>query len=103
MASDRCLHGLDVLSAIEIDVNEVAFAEVVVAMLDQVVLGQATLEAQALLPVQLVVDNRRDLQRALAEGYCVAQSLRKLALLQKLIELLLICDFLYHYFFPLYY
>lgn len=84
------MHSLDVFSAVEINVDEIAFAEVIVAMLDEVVLSEAAFESNALLPAQLVIGHRVNLQRGLAEGDRVAKSRRQVALLEELIELLLI-------------
>lgn len=72
--SNGCVHGLDVLSSIQIEVDEVALAEVVVAVLEEVVLGEALLEAHTLLLVQLAISHGRDVERALAEGDRVAQT-----------------------------
>jgi len=84
------VHSLDVFSAVEINVDEIAFAEVIVAMLDKVVLSEAAFEANALLPAQLMIGHRVNLQRGLAEGDRVAKSRGQVALLEELIELLLI-------------
>jgi hypothetical protein len=55
------VHGLDVFSAVEINVDEIAFAKVIVAMLDKVVLSEAAFEANALLPAQLMIGHRVNL------------------------------------------
>ena len=84
------MHSLDVFSAVEINVDEIAFAEVIVAMLDEVVLSEAAFESNALLPAQLVIGHCVNLQRGLAERDCVAKSRGQVTLLEELIELLLI-------------
>ena len=88
---------LDILRAVQVDVYEIAFAEVVEAVLDEVVLGEAPLEAHALLLVQLVVHRRLDLKGVLAERDRIAQPRRHLPLLDEVSKLCLALNLLYHY------
>ena len=97
--SDWCLHGLDVFGPIEIDVYEITLAEVVASVLEQVVLSEAALEANALLSIEVMISHSVDLEGALAVRNGIAQSLGEGTLLKELIELLLSWNSLYHYFF----
>ncbi len=72
MFSNRCLHSLDVLCSIQVNIYEIAFSKVVIAMFDEVVLGETPLEAHTLLLVEFAVSDRGDIECALAEGNSVA-------------------------------
>lgn len=58
-------------------------------MLEQVVLSEAALEANALLSIEVMISHSVDLEGALAVRNGIAQSLGEGTLLKELIELLL--------------
>ena len=70
-----------VLSAEEVNVNEITLAEVVHAFLDEIVLGKAAFHSYAVLRLQLAVgQHRAQLKLALAEANCLSQTHGKLTL-----------------------
>ena len=96
--SNRCLHCLYISRAIEINVYEIAFAEIVVAILEKIVLSEALLEANALILIKLPVSHSIDVEGSLAEGDGVAQFSCHLSLLNEFMKFSLCCNLLYHYF-----
>lgn len=88
---------LDIIRAVEVDVYEIAFAEVVDAALYEVVLGEAPLEAHALLLVQLVVHRCLDIKGVLAVRDRIAQPRRHKPLLVEELKIFLALNLLYHY------
>jgi len=96
--SNRCLHGLDISRAIEINIDEIAFPEVVVAVLEKVVLSEALLKSYALILIELAVSHSSDIKCPLAVGDGVAQFSCHLSLLNEFMKFSLCCNLLYHYY-----
>ena len=97
--SDTCVHSLDVLGPEEIDIDQIAFAEVVLPVLQKVVLSEAALEAQFLISLEGAVVDHCDLKGLLAEGDGIAESAGELTLTDEVTQVILVGDLLYHYLF----
>ena len=97
--SDTCVHSLDVLGPEEINIDQIAFAEVVLPILQKVVLSEAALEAQFLIGLESTVVDHCDIKGLLAEGDGIAEAAGELTLAEEVAQVILVGDLLYHYLF----
>lgn len=96
LSSNRLLQVRDVLCPVKVEVDKVSLAEVIVAVLEEVVLHEAALEAHALLSLKLKVIHEWKLEAFLAEADRLAETLGNLALGLKGLQVLLGSDPLNH-------